>query len=83
MFVRIFSHDDPIVDDHGNRQGNAGQRHDVGRDPKCIQQNKAGCNGDRDLYDYTRSASPVKQKNDHYHGHHDDLFDKCCLYRRD
>ena len=76
MFVGVLCHNDPVVHDNTDGKRDSSQGHDVGCDSKCIQQDKACSNGDRDLDDDAYCASPVKKKNDYDQRHNNHFFYK-------
>ena len=62
--VRIFGHDDAVVYNDTDGQGDAGEGHDVRGKAKGIEQNKADGDGDGNLDDDAEGAAPVKQEQD-------------------
>src|SRR5690606_37276113 len=62
---------------------NSCQRHDVGSNTECIQQDEACGNRYRDLDDYAQGASPMEKKQEDDQRYDDHFLDECRLDRRD
>src|SRR5579863_4637284 len=72
--IRIFRHDNAVVYDDADGQGDAGEGHDIGRQAEGVEQNETDSNGDRDLDDDAHGAAPVEQKQNDDEGYCQHFF---------
>ena len=80
---RVLGDDDGRVHQHADGDGDAGQRHDVRRDPEVAHEEKGREHGERDRDRDDQHRAEVEQEQDVHEGDDDRLLDQGALERGD